>query len=183
MALIRLYEPAIFMESDPGEVQTNARTRGLWAYFQNAKALLELNLTVPVEAFATHTIAFVAHVSCGNHALTRALLLEDRDWDIATAREMADYPGLTDRLSIHFEAAHRHWCSKRPAAPYGKGPFLRLAERMKWAKGWYLSKVSPDPPVTPTMWDESIALGDFEDAAWLSLLDGGLDAALMQNEP
>lgn len=183
MALIRLYEPAIFMEPDASEAQTNARTRGLWAYFQNAKALLELSLTVPAEAFATHTIAFVAHISCGNHALTRALLLEDRDWDIATAREMADYPGLTDRLSIHFEAAHQHWCSKRPAAPYGKGPFLRLAERMKWAKGWYLSKVSPDPPVTPTMWDESIALGEFEDGAWLSLLDGSLDADLMQNEP
>lgn len=170
------------MEPLTSEIDSEVRVRALWACCQNAKSLMELYLSVPADILVVHSVSFVAHIGYGNLTLTRMLLLEHRDWDFATARKTVDYPTLTDRLSQHFEAVHRHWCSKRQVPEDEKGPFWRLAERVRWAKGWYLSKVSPGPSTSPTLWEEPLGVDGFEDAAWLTLLDGALVGGFLPTE-
>ncbi|KAI0848524.1 hypothetical protein F5Y00DRAFT_253436 [Daldinia vernicosa] len=151
MVLIRLYEPVIDMKSLDPPNKAFMRSQALWTCCQSAKALLELYLTVPGDMFAALSFVMVAHLSYSNIILTHLLFLEDGDWDAHTARESVNYPDLAERLSDYFVACEQLLGRRCKVMEDGKGLFTRSAERMRWAKSWYLSKLPTDSAIPGTI--------------------------------
>lgn len=179
--MMRMYEPTIYTRPAPGGRASDARGEALRTCCQSAKSLMELHLSVPADASLTSSIAYVSSFGFANLTLTRLLFLaDDPDWDPAAARAAVDYPSLMDRFCHHFDAADRRWEGKRPGN-------VRYAERMRWAKGWYLAKTSEEggPELPSSAVDDALGGGGgpgggggnvphyLEDDAWQMMFDAG----------
>ncbi|OTB17135.1 hypothetical protein K445DRAFT_21325 [Daldinia sp. EC12] len=151
MVLIRLYEPVIDMKSLGPANKAFMRSEALWTCCQSAKSLLELYLTIPGNMFAALTFVLTGNLSYTSIVLTHLLFLEDQDWDAHAARESINYPDITEKLSDYFVACDQLLGRRRKVLEDGEGLFARSAERMRWAKSWYLSKLSVDSSLSDTM--------------------------------
>ncbi|KAI1655964.1 hypothetical protein F4813DRAFT_365923 [Daldinia decipiens] len=166
MVLIRLYEPVIDIKSLDTANKAFMRSQALWTCCQSAKSLLELYLTIPGDMFAALSFVMIAHLSYSNIVLTHLLFLEDQDWDAHTARESVNYPDLTERLSDYFVACEQLLGRRCKIMEDGKGLFTRSAERMRWAKSWYLSKLPFNSSMLGTISTAPMAANEMEYETW-----------------
>lgn len=99
--------------------------------------------------------------------------MKDPDWDAAVALKSVNIPRILQLLSDHFEFSDHLSGSRRKTLEDGKGLLLRLAEKMRWAKGWYDSRLPGDPSVSDLVMPGSTTLYSTaeEEQFWQTLFD------------
>ncbi|ETS78504.1 hypothetical protein PFICI_10566 [Pestalotiopsis fici W106-1] len=158
-ALIRLHESTIYLKPSNAPDGPLTRTQSLWACLENANLLLTSAPSTPVDVFSKSLFSMTAHVAFAHLTLTRLLFLNDACWDAAAARKSIDYPGLVERLADYFDTADRARGGRQQTAvhehaeaqsQHGKKTLSR-AERLRWARTWYLSKSPIHETATTSM--------------------------------
>lgn len=153
--------------------QIFTRSQGLWDCLQGVKPVFEHLLVIPPETLSALSFAFFAHLSFANVTLSRLLFMKDPDWDAAVALKSVNIPRILQLLSDHFEFSDHLSGSRRKTLEDGKGLLLRLAEKMRWAKGWYDSRLPGDPSVSDLVMPGSTTLYSTaeEEQFWQTLFD------------
>jgi hypothetical protein len=204
-ALIRLYEPIIYMPpsfsaNDPtGDTH---RTEGLWSCLKSANDFLTSFLAIPVDKLGSLPFVVIAHLSFAIVTCSRLLFLEDSDWDVKLARRSLNLVGIVARLEETFQAAEvsqtsqgtsRKMKRKRKFVDDNESMLSRYAERMRWIRHWYNSMVPVEGHgaaggSVPNPANEVIdtdaggfmePVGDYGSAFWQALLnlDGPWDSS------
>ncbi|KAL5607087.1 hypothetical protein FOBRF1_007584 [Fusarium oxysporum] len=120
------------------------RARNLRLCQRSTQLLFDTFLLIPVETFPSLTCASMFHLALAIVKGSRLLCMEDRDWDLELARASFDLPGRLQQLSDHFEAASRLGRPRCAILLDGRPLFLSYAERFRWMRGSYLSRLGPD---------------------------------------
>ncbi|KAH7207278.1 hypothetical protein DER44DRAFT_779033 [Fusarium oxysporum] len=141
---VRLFEPVIYDYASGNSEPPHLRSRTIWDCLRSTQLLFDAFLLIPVETFPSLTCASMFHLALAIVKGSRLLCMEDRDWDLELARASFDLPGRLQQLSDHFEAASRLGRPRCAILVDGRPLFLSYAERFRWMRGSYLSRLGPD---------------------------------------
>ncbi|EXF73563.1 hypothetical protein CFIO01_02855 [Colletotrichum fioriniae PJ7] len=138
---IRLFEPAIHANGDHDFRTPHLRSRIMWRCFTSTQELLNAFLSLGVETYPTLTFVSILHLALAIIKAAALLSVEDRDWDLETARKNLD---LAETLQILSDR-----CSTGPCVTSYSSTILSSRQRMVAAyaenysgiRSWYLSKI------------------------------------------
>lgn len=133
------------------------RTQAMWSCLQSTKGFFDTFLATSVPYFSI-PFAITSEVAFVLVTLSRLLLLDNvPDWDIALARSNVDLAAIASRLAERFDAEHALYLQtgrKELVDAQGKLVLKVIAEKLRWIRQWYLSKLPPAPAasvVTPAI--------------------------------
>lgn len=183
-AVIRLYEPVIFMHSSrssTGAGDWTHRTEALGQCLQGIVMFFDAYLSIPDEDLACLPLSASTHLSFAIATASRLLFLDDPNWDVQLAREMLDVPALAQRLGNHFQDADLASASQNPNRKRrlrddGRSIMSTYREKITWIRRWYLSKVAPRKQANSVKdldYGFDIPPDALDETFWQALLDDG----------
>ncbi|KAF4840334.1 Transcriptional regulator WAR1 [Colletotrichum siamense] len=158
---IRLFEPAIHADGETQPQTPHLRSRMMWQCLTSTQELLDAFLTIPVETYVSLTFISILHLALAIIKACGLLCMEDRDWDLETARASLNLADTLQVLGDRFDAA-THVHGHESAALVNRQPLLSsYAEHYRAIRRWFLSKIGPAGATStlPAMMDPVFAAG------------------------
>ena len=139
---IRLFEPFKFGDKSETLRPTHLRCRTIWDCLQSTHELYDAFRLVPVESFPSLTVISIPHIALAIIKASRLLCVEDRAWDLNTARTMYNLPGILQQLSKVFEDASSGGSPRSKMIVHGLPIFSDYAEAYRGIERLYLSRLN-----------------------------------------
>ncbi|ORY62154.1 uncharacterized protein BCR38DRAFT_394838 [Pseudomassariella vexata] len=151
-AIVRIYEPAVYMEASVDGPQVFQRSEALWNCLQSSQSFFESHFLAPMTIHPVRPFTWTACVAFGIVTFSRLLHIENSpDWDVELARKTADFASVVERLSDQFDELERLVVADPESSPGMIGVNSFFAQKIRWIKNWYLSRIPKDAdlPLVP----------------------------------
>ncbi|KAK3946003.1 hypothetical protein QBC46DRAFT_349276 [Diplogelasinospora grovesii] len=167
--LVRLYEPATYLQSPPPPEHNTRRRQCLALCLQAARAYFSSLLALSETFFVYCTFVDMAKLLSVILTTSRLLLLDDvteaeGGWDTAVARQTIDLPAVLEQLIQRFRGAQAIVRQKNAppesatASPI-EGPDVwdKCIEKTEFIKNWFVARVAGEhPSVAPNMLEQAL---------------------------
>lgn len=156
--LVRLYEPATFLQGIPeeGGGPSTYRAQCLRNCLFAAKAYFDILWTLPPSQYLYQSITFTEQITFVIVITTRLLLLETADWDVHFARMTVNFLSVVDRLIQRLDASEATRMREvsrfvtemnidtTAAEMAVEGRLTDTAKKMRWIRGWFEKRANGD---------------------------------------
>jgi hypothetical protein len=142
---IYLYEIGLSEAHQSNHNQNFQRLEHLYACLLSAKSYLEAYFLLPTASYSSLSFVTWAQLANTLSVLARLLLVESEGWDLAHAREVADFATVLERLIERFQDASNMGEASRMAAEE-EDTFYQYSKMMQWVKSSYELTVSVNSP-------------------------------------
>ncbi|PYH93985.1 hypothetical protein BO71DRAFT_441330 [Aspergillus ellipticus CBS 707.79] len=170
---IRLFEPFKFGDNREMPGPSHLRCRTIWDCLQSTHELYDAFRLVPVESIPSLTVISVLHIALAIIKASRLLCVEDRAWDLITARTMFSLPGILQLLSKVFEDASSSGSARTQRVVHGLSIFSEYAEAYRGIERAYIARLNSNDLLSSPLFMDPVdpSGGDHDFGFWNQLSD------------
>lgn len=159
-ALVKLYEPATYLEDQPGDT-SSFRGQCLVYCLQAAKSFFTTFLSFPAESLLYSPFVTFAELVSAIATASRVLLLEADGWSVEEARQTLNLSAVLADIIKHFEAVDRlekQWQiqhSNNAENDHGTGAANDVTvwedyiEKLSFVRTWFEARIGTPGPFVP----------------------------------
>ncbi|OQE18700.1 hypothetical protein PENSTE_c017G09783 [Penicillium steckii] len=170
---IRLFDPFKFGDKSESLGPTHLRCQTIWDCLQSTHELYDAFRLVPAESVTSLTVISILHIALAIIKASRLLCVEDRAWDLNTARTMYNFPGILQQLSKVFEDASSGGSPRSKVIVHGLPVFSEYAEAYRGIERLYLDRLNSNVVLSNPSFMDPINASNGDDGLdfWKQLSD------------